>query len=292
MFFDIIIVSYRCNRSLVSCLSSLNRWGKDSIGQIFVVDNSESPLPPWLKERFKQIRWIENKKNIGFAGGCNRALSEAKAPWVCLLNPDTVLAGPIWSQFQQWLPEKEHIGVVGPKILDVDGRLQGSARSFPGLLTAFFGRTSLISRLSPGNPITRKNILTRPTDNSVKDVDWVSGACMLVNREAIRQVGPLDTGFFLYWEDCDWCTRMKMAGWRIVYHPGLGPVRHIGGVSSKRARLKSLYHFHKSAVKLYWKYDRSPLRLGSLLALVGAAARFGLLLVREGTRRGEAADVS
>ncbi len=292
MLFDIIIVSYRCDRALDSCLSSLSRWGGGAAGQIFVVDNSERSLFPGLKEQFTQVRWIENKKNLGFAGGCNRAIREGKAPWVCLLNPDTVLAGPIWSQFQQWLPEKERIGVVGPRILDANGRLQGSARSFPGLSTAFFGRTSLISRLLPDNPITRRNILATPGDTSVRDVDWVSGACMFVNREAIERVGPLDTGFFLYWEDCDWCTRMKMAGWRIVYHPGLGPVRHIGGISSKRARLKSLYHFHKSAVRLYWKYDRSPLRLGSLLALVGAATRLGLLLAREGTRRRGAVDVS
>jgi GT2 family glycosyltransferase len=277
--FDVVIVHYRCHKVLVSCLSTLERQAPD-LGKIFVVDNSEDPLPSDLMEEFPEVNWLLNKKNVGFARAVNQGIAQTHAPYICLLNPDTEISGPLFGPMERWLEDHPHVGVLGPKIQDTDGTVQGSARGFPSLATAFFGRTSTISRLWPGNPITRQNILTGLSLSRPIDVDWVSGACMVIRRSAMKDVGPMDQRFFLYWEDCDWCTRCRSAGWRVVYHPGLGPVIHYGAQSSKDNKWMALYHFHRSAVLLYWKYDRTPARIGSLLATLGAILRCGVLGLR------------
>ena len=279
MNFDVIIVNYRCYEALSTCLSALERETEE-LGKVFVVDNSEIPPPNDLMERFPKVNWLLNKKNVGFARAVNQGIAQTRAPYICLLNPDSEVSVPLFGPLEKWLEDHPRVGVLGPKIQDADGSVQGSARGFPSLATAFFGRSSVISRLWPDNPITRQNILTGRSLNRPIDVSWVSGACMVIRRSAMEDVGPMDQRFFLYWEDCDWCTRFRSAGWRVVYHPGIGPVIHYGGQSSKMVKWLTLYHFHRSAVLLYWKYDRTPARIGSLLAAVGAVLRCSILGLR------------
>ncbi|MBW1946567.1 MAG: glycosyltransferase family 2 protein [Deltaproteobacteria bacterium] len=277
MSFDVIIVNYSCHEALGRCLSGLERWERSKLGTVYVVDNSQTSFPDDLVRQFPGVIWLANSENVGFARAVNQALAKATAPYVCLLNPDAEVSGPLWGPLEEWLERNSRVGIVGPRILNTDGSIQGSARTFPTLATAFFGRTALISRLFPDNPFTKTNILTSRSICEATDVDWVSGACMIVRRSAVKDVGPMDQKFFLYWEDCDWCTRFRSAGWKIVYHPGAGPVIHHVGQASKNARWLALYHFHRSAVLLYWKYDRTPARIGSLIALAGATLRCGVL---------------
>ncbi|OEU73054.1 MAG: hypothetical protein BA864_07480 [Desulfuromonadales bacterium C00003093] len=276
MGFDVIVVNYRCHEALTKCLSSLETWESEKLSTVFVVDNSEVPLPDELVGRFPRFIWLVNPENVGFSRAVNQALRKVSAQYVCLLNPDAEISGTFWSPVEDWLNANQDVAVLGPRIIDTDGSIQGSARAFPTLATAFFGRTSLFSRLWPHNPITRKNILAIPSLRAPIDVDWVSGACMIVRRSAIEQVGSLDKKFYLYWEDCDWCTRFRIAGWKVVYHPGVGSVIHHGGRASMNAKWTALYHFHRSAFLLYWKYDRTPVKIGSLFAFAGAMLRCGI----------------
>lgn len=288
MAFDVIVVHYRTWDTLVRCLSSLEKWEPEHLGQVFVIDNSVQRAPDSFPlDDFSRATWIANTRNIGFAGAVNQILDRCSSSSVCILNPDAWIEGPLWSPLAAWLNDNPTVGIVGPRILEKSGSVQGSARSFPSIHTAFFGRTSLMTRLHPDNLLSRKQILARSEDaragSEPVDVDWVSGACLVARRSAIEAVGPMDSSFFLYWEDCDWCTRFLRTGWRVVYHPGMGPVRHLTGCSSQQVPWLSLYHFHRSAVRLYRKYDRSPAKTGSLLALLGAALRtavlgFGLLV--------------
>ncbi len=272
---DVIIVNYLACDCLERCLEGLYLIEGPSLGQVVVVDNSPKPPPAALRERFPWVRWLIQDKNLGFARGVNAALDVMDARFVCLLNPDSRVDAPFLARTAEWMERHEDVAALAPLVVDPDGREQGAARRFPSLSTAFFGRSSLLSRWLPDNRFTRSNVI-RGTAGPV-EVDWVSGACMVVRMEAVRQVGGLDTRFFIYWEDCDWCTRFRRAGWKVVYHPGLGPVIHEGGRSSSRKPLFSLYHFHRSAVLLYAKYDRSPFRVGSLLATLGAGFRMILL---------------
>ncbi len=272
---DVVIVNYLDYDGLGRCLASLQRVGDPGLGRVVVVDNSPAPPPPGLKARFPGVGWLHCPENRGFAGGVNLGLARTEAPYVCLLNPDTMVQRPLFQGVAAWMDRHSDVAALAPKVVDPDGREQGAGRRFPDFSTAFFGRSSLLSRLFPGNAMTARNVIRGK--EGPQEVDWVSGACLVVRRKAVEVVGGMDTRFFIYWEDCDWCTRFRAAGWRVIYHPGLGPVVHEAGRSSNWRPIFALYHFHRSAVLLYSKYDTSPLKMATLVAAAGAVARFGLL---------------
>ncbi|VTR65000.1 putative Glycosyltransferase, group 1 family protein [Desulfosarcina cetonica] len=167
---------------------------------------------------------------------------------------------------------------MGPMVLNANGSVQGSARSFPTPLTSLFGRNSPITKLYPNNSITRSNILTwRSFNNQPVEVDWVSGACMVVRRAALETVGGFDERFFLYWEDTDLCRRIKNAGWKIIYFPKI-KVTHFVGKSSKYAPYHSIYQFHKSCYYLWSKNTKLPLSILLPFAFLSLMIR-GLIAV-------------
>jgi len=178
----------------------------------------------------------------------------------------------------RYLNQNPSVGVVGPKVLNEDGSVQGSARSFPSPLTALFGRASLFTRWFPENPISKKNILTDRSDGvTPMEVGWVSGACMALRRKAIVDVGLLDERFFLFWEDADWCKRMWEAGWKVVYYPQAS-VKHLIGGSSQRSRFRSTVEFHKSAYRLFAKHANGAQRFAIPLAMGALGVRLLLSL--------------
>jgi len=116
------------------------------------------------------------------------------------------------------------------------------------------------------------------------EVDWVSGACMVVNRKAVEVVGGLDDRFFLYWEDADWCRRMWKSGWKVIYYPKVS-VLHFTGVSSQKELFRSVVEFHKSAFRLFEKYERSLVSLLKPLILSGLLARAVIVLISQLARK-------
>ncbi len=275
---DVGIVSYRCFDRLSMCLESLLSMERPFPGKVLVFENGPEGFPSSLEKRFPQVTFRKNRQNLGFARTCNEIIKASVAPYICFLNPDTVLKRPFLGRAMHFLECNREVAVVGPRIVNPDGTVQESARGFPRLSTAFFGRTCLLTRFMPSNPVSKRNLQAGYSSAQPIEVDWVTGACMVVRRRAIREVGGFDEGFFMYWEDCDWCTRFRSIGWKVLYHPGLGPIEHHSGSSSKKARLKSHFWFHKSAVRLYLKYDVSPFHLGSVLAVAGGIARFLMFL--------------
>ena len=180
------------------------------------------------------------------------------------------------------MTDNPNVGIIGPKILDGDGKIQGSARSFPTPLTAFFGRKSLITRLFPNNPVTTSNVLTTQSDGKTPmEVDWVSGACMVINKKAIDKVGVLDERFFIYWEDADWCRRMRDAGWKVVYFPKSCVIHHVG-VSSDQFLIRSLFEFHKSVYLLFEKYSKPSSLMLTFLIISGLFLRFCFVVASSG----------
>lgn len=274
---DIGIVSFDCYPELQKCLGSIFSREGHIPGHCLVVENSPVDIPIEIKTLFPQVKWFKNENNVGFARACNFIISRSDSNYICLLNPDTVIENGFLAEAISWLEMHPEVAVLGPRILELDGSVQGSARTFPGLRTAFLGRTTMITRFFPNNKWSRQDIITMQDIHGPLEVDWVSGACMIVRRKAIQDVGLLDEGFFMYWEDCDWCRRFKKAGWKVVYHNELGPVIHATGRASVKAKALTLFHFHKSAVRLYAKYDVSPLRICTALAAAGAVLRFAAL---------------
>jgi GT2 family glycosyltransferase len=227
---------------------------------------------------FPWLTLIASRDNPGFAAGVNRAAQEAAGRYLLLLNPDCVFAHDVIRPLATWLDCHARVAVAGARIRNADGTLQASARRFPNASTAVGGRTTWLTRLWPDNPLTQRNLLGSDAADPL-EVDWVSGACTLIRRTAFDEVGGLDEGFFLYWEDADLCLRLKKRGWMTIYHPGV-EVTHLTGRSSAHAQRRSLIAFHRSAFRYFWKHAGPVGRLVSPFVLLGLQARLLLKMAR------------
>ena len=281
---DIIIVNYNSTDYLIKCLKSIYYSLGDISVNIFVQDNDSDDDVNRISEFFPEVMVTNNTYNMGFAAAVNQALKISFSPYVVLLNPDTYIEKGFFISALRYLEDNPDVGVIGPTIYDHDGSVQGSARSFPTALTGLFGRKSLLSKLFPGNKITSQNVLTNRCDGITPiEADWVSGACMVVRRKAINDVGLLDERFFMYWEDADWCRRMWKNGWRVVYFPRSAVV-HFVGVSSDQLLIRSIFEFHKSVYILFNKYNKPFLWFVKFLVIVGLSIRLVFTLVSNGIR--------
>ncbi|MCP4107450.1 MAG: glycosyltransferase [Desulfobacteraceae bacterium] len=275
---DIIIVNYNSTDYLVNCLRSVEKTLNGKPARIFVQDNASKDRVGRILSEFPRIKLTINRHNIGFAKAVNKALKQGTNDYAVLLNPDTYLTDGFIESCILFMKNNPDVGILGPRILDNDGRLQNSARAFPTLLTAFFGRSSFLSRTFPKNPITFKNLLSLKSDGkSPMEVDWVSGACMVIRRKAIEEIGLLDERFFMYWEDADWCRRMWEAGRKVVYFPQAS-VYHYGGRSSEKIIFRSVIEFHKSVYRLFDKHLYPSLAFMKPLVLGGLTIRLFFVL--------------
>jgi len=255
------------------CLRSIYDSLGDISAKVYIQDNASDDDVARLLSRFPQAIVSKNEYNIGFARAVNRGLVQSAAPYVVIINPDTIVRKGCFEAILEYMEKNTDVGVVGPRILDTDGTTQGSARAFPTPFTGLFGRNTVLTKWFPNNPITRANMFTSRAHGKIPmDVDWVSGACMVVRRRAIDEVGLMDTRFFLYWEDADWCRRMWQKGWKVVYHP-TPTVVHSVGTSSSTKPTRSLIEFHKSCYRLFDKYNRTSLKLLNPLVTAALALR-------------------
>lgn len=264
--FDVIIVNYKSTHLLMGCLKSIQEAREGCPLRIYVEDNDSRDGVEEIEDLFPDVRLTVHAENMGFGRAINNALKKSNSPYVLILNPDTIVLRGFFSEVAAFLEKNENVGILGPQILDSDGSIQGSARKFPTPLTALFGRKSILTKVFPNNRITRENILTTRSDGfSPMEVDWVSGACMVVRREAVDEVGALDQRFFMYWEDADWCRRMWQGGWKVVYYPR-ARIMHYVGASSERNVFRSVLEFHKSCHLLFKKYVSPGFRFFTSIA--------------------------
>jgi N-acetylglucosaminyl-diphospho-decaprenol L-rhamnosyltransferase len=278
---SVVIVNYRTDGLLDACLSSLSQ-GSASRLEIIVVDNSASLRTSGIPARFPKVRFIENTRNVGFASACNQGLVVARGRSLLLLNPDTLVEKGAIETLAGFLDAHPGVGAVGPRLLDPDGSLQYSCRRFPGYFTIFFGRYSLATRLAPRNPLSRKYLYLDWNHASVSEVDWLSGACLMVRREVLESIGPLDEQYFLFVEDMDYCRRIRDAGWAIVYVPS-AVVSHRVGVSQGPVPPSIVWARHRGMFRYVRKHFRSPWPLEALLG-AGLFVRAGIQVVSNSVR--------
>ena len=210
----VVIVNYRSYPELRTCLAALER---NATGTAVVVVDQESDTAAGdsIEASFPHVQLLRRPGNQGFAAGVNRGAREAHAPYLLLLNPDTIVEPNLCAWLADWLDAHPEVGVAGPRLRNDDGTIQASARRFPDCTTAIAGRSSWLTRALPGNRLSRRNLLALDAAATAPlEVDWVSGACMMIRRDAFDAVGGMDEGFFLYWEDADFCRRVARAGWR------------------------------------------------------------------------------
>ncbi len=248
-----ILVNYNAGGELALALQSIREDCAALAWEAVVVDNASTDGSAAVVETMPQVTLVRNVTNVGFGRAVNQAVALATSPLLLFINPDCrVIAGAV-STLRSVLAAEPSCAVVGPRILDPDGRVQGSARGDPDMLTGLFGRTGALRVLLPFLPVARRNVVTEDavrTGASSIVVDWLSGACMLVRRDAFLSAGGFDERFFLYWEDADLCRRLRNRGFHIRYVPGATAVHKVGQ-SSQTARRSSIRAFHASAYLYY-----------------------------------------
>lgn len=275
---SICIVNWNCREELSSCLDSIAQSVRVAGHEVVVIDNnSQDGSVQALTVGYPWVTLHTNPSNQGFAKACNQALRMSRGRYVLLLNPDTVVGRGALERLVSFADATPQAAIVGCKVLNTDGTLQYSCRRFPTVIAGVI-RNTPFGRLLPRSRFVSDYLMTEWDHGSVKAVDWVSGAALLIRREVIATVGLLDERFFMYCEDMDFCRRASCAGWKVMYYPE-AEVVHAVGRSSSKASTRMVIEFHKSMYRFYRKYHSTLLgRICSLAVAVGLIARFLLVL--------------
>jgi len=274
---SVIIVTYNSAAEIIPCLSSIDENGGDIEREIIVVDNaSMDGTAELVGERFPSVRVIRNDRNRGFGAAINQGARAADGRYLFLINPDSVLTNNGLPEAIIFMDAHQGVGAAGCKVVNPDGAIQLSCRSFPSYGTIFFSRYSIMSRLFPNNRFSRRFLLADLDHDEKRAVDWVSGAAMLLRKAALDEAGGFDEDYFLFIEDIDLCWRLRRKGWEVYYLPYPVVLHHIGK-SSEKVKLRSIYHHHRSIFLFYRKHYRRPLANACLF--LGLSVRAILLMV-------------
>lgn len=244
MNLSIIIISYNEKELLRKCLQSVLASKTDFDFEVIVTDSgSADGTREMMHSEFPDIKFLDNKENLGFSKGNNVAIKQASGKHILLLNADTEVRPNTFDLSVEYLESHAQVGALGCKVLLPNGELDPSARrNFPNPVNSFF-------RLFGLKKYSNYNI-SGPADQEM-EVDAIMGAYFLTRREVIDKVGMLDEEFFMYGEDLDWCYRIKRAGYKIVYFPGC-EIIHFKYGASKSVPFKVVGWAH-SAMKIFYK---------------------------------------
>jgi GT2 family glycosyltransferase len=233
---SVVIVNWNARELLADCLDSLFAAAERLTLEVLVVDNASSDgSVEMLQKSYPEVELIANRENLGFARAANQAIRRSRGCRILLLNPDTLVMKQSLSKMVGLLDLQPLVGALGPKILTAEGSIDSQAgRRFPTLLTELFDQLS-VSRLFPRSRLFGRYLMGYWDHDDSREVDLLSGACLMVRREVIEQVGLLDKEFFLYGEDVEWCHRIQRAGWKVFYYAE-AEIIHLGGGSTKGAK--------------------------------------------------------
>jgi GT2 family glycosyltransferase len=269
MDLSVIIVNWNTRDLLCQCIDSLIQTINKIDTEILVVDNGSSDgSGDMVRERFPGVKLIENRRNLGFARANNQAMALAKGRYFLLLNPDTQVKEGALEKILSFMDTHLETGIAGGQLLNSSGTKQNSVANFPSLATELLNKRFLrwlFPEKFPGKERTYHDPI---------DVDSVIGACMMVRRTAIEQVGLLDEDYFLFLEETDWCYRMKKAGWK-VYHMPTAEILHFQGKSAETEKGKARIEYYRSRYH-YFKKNKGSFQ--STILLIGLIIKLSIEL--------------
>lgn len=233
MDLSIIIVSYNVKDLARECLDRIGR-SKDVLKkEIIVVNNASSDgSAEMIKQNFKDVIIIENKRNIGFAGANIQGIGISKGEFILLVNSDVFVAEDSIEKAVGFMSKNPNCGILGVRIVDKNGQLQPSARYFPTPWRLFLSYSGIGNKFAD-IPFLRGVDNMKWGHDSVREADWVPGLFFLMRKKMLDKIGFFDPKYFLYYEEVDLCLRAKKNGWKILFYPW-AEVIHLGGESAKR----------------------------------------------------------
>ncbi|NIA18435.1 MAG: glycosyltransferase, partial [Actinobacteria bacterium] len=200
--------------------------------EIIVVDNNSGDgIIADVQKRFKDVDFIQSNRNLGMGGGNNLGIEQSRGEYALILNPDTIVKKDSIKKMYEFLENNNDVGIVGPKLIYPDGRLQYSCFKNWKFLTPLYRRTFL-------GKLNKKhidNFLMKDYDHkSKKEVNWLMGSCLLIRKNVLNKIGLFDKRFFMYFEDTDLCRRAWQSGYKVVYLPEAVVIHDHGRASAEK----------------------------------------------------------
>jgi len=233
MKLSIIIVSWNVREDLVRCLRSIEENRPMSEFEVIVVDNASSDgTVDAVRCDFPEVTIIANKENRGYAAANKQAVEKSRGEYTLFLNPDSIMLPETLDKLIEFMDDNEDVGICGPKLLNEDGTIQATVRRFPDFRSAWY-RYTIFKALCIFRRHHHRYMMYDFSYDRQMDVDQVIGAALMTRRSIIDELGGMDELFFMYYEEVDFCYRVKNAGWRIVFVPDI-VITHFGGRSSEQ----------------------------------------------------------
>ncbi len=257
---SVIIVNWNTRDILMDCLESLNRSGTECRMEVLVVDNgSEDGSVSAVRERFPEVKLIENGTNLGYAKANNMGINQASGRYICLMNSDVKVRAGCLDSMIRYMDVNSGVGMLGPRILNADLTVQDSCRRFPSLWTHLILALGL-AKMFPKSRVFYGEHMAFFGHDETRDVDYIAGCVMLVRREAIDQIGMMDERFFIYCEEVDWCRRLWQRGWSVHFFPGAEAI-HLHGASSGRDPVRFSVERQRAYLQYWQKHHGYPERV-------------------------------
>lgn len=259
MDLSVITVTWNSQNNIVEQISSVFSGCKTIECEEIVVDNgSKDETVELIKQKFSQVKIIENGKNLGFSVANNQGVGIAKGKYILFLNPDMRLEEGSLDKIVRWMDNRPDVGIVSPKLVDKKGKFNNEAgpRRFPKV----WEQVILLLKVPHFIPMILDEYLMKDFDPEVEqEVDSVRGSFMLVRRELINKLGwGFDPRYFVWWEDVDLCREARRNGFKVVYTPVISCIDYFGQSFNKKKRFWAQRNFSKSMLRYFKKWE--PMR--------------------------------
>jgi len=272
MDISIVIVNWNTKELLLDCLASVYAMVRDLSFEVFVVDNASTDgSVEVVREQYPQIRIIQNEKNLGFAAGNNKALRVIQGKYALLLSTDTVLTDGAVSKLYRLMEKRQDVAMSCGQLLNRDGSKQNSIANFPSPLSLLCNET-ILRLLFPKKFPSKRQEYTEPVS-----VDSCIGACLLVRKKAMDEVGLLDERYFVFMEETDWALSMHRAGWKSCFVPD-AKIYHLQGQSAGH-NVKARIMFYRSRYAYFKKWFPLGWALLSFVVVVRLVVNIALNII-------------
>jgi GT2 family glycosyltransferase len=250
--FSIIIINYKQEELVKNCISSVYNTFKSSSYEVILINNSpENLLPKFNLPNFKLIE----TGNYGYSNANNTGAENANGEYLFFLNADTIIKSDFLADFEKEFTGKE-FGAVGLKLSFENGSFQPSCY----LENNFFNekKNKKLEKIFKGNDSAKKSEIEKKY-SVLQNVDWVSGAALIIKKDVFKKIGGFDERFFLFYEDADICKRLTDAGYAIIFYPD-SDIIHLKGENVNREFNNITYYFSKKSQLLYYKLHNSSIQ--------------------------------
>ena len=259
MDLSVVVVSWNTRALLSKCLttlkSELDSLGPNFKSEVFLIDNNSADgSAEMAAAEHPWVNLTANKENLGFAKANNQAFRVAKGRLVLLLNPDTEVQPGAIAVLLDFIDSHPDAAIVAPQLLNSDGSVQRSCREFPTFMGMVYELIGL-SKMFPDNQTFGRYKMLDFNHDTERQVDQPEGACLLVRRSVMDKVGMLDEGFFMLFEEVDWCYRIIEAGYQIWFTPRAQVIHHYGQ-SIKQVKVRMILSSHRGLYRFWHKHYR------------------------------------